>query len=149
MAQEPVLAMLHQPYGAKCNNLIQDNHKIPTSRSVHDLPVGSSPFDYFKLLFSTSRCETIMINTNKYAEYVQKEKNVTDAKWKPIEHISDIWNFIAIILIMSIAKSPKMKNYWSTYPILGDEMVKNTMTWDGFMKILKYFHLSVRDGKGG
>ncbi|GBL80261.1 hypothetical protein AVEN_2008-1, partial [Araneus ventricosus] len=60
------------------NNLIEDNHKIRTSGPVHDLPVGSSPFDYFKLLFSTSMCETIMINTNKYAEYVQKEKNVTD-----------------------------------------------------------------------
>ncbi|GBM25948.1 hypothetical protein AVEN_94386-1 [Araneus ventricosus] len=56
------------------DNLIQDNHEIPTSGSVHDLPVGSSPFHYFKLLFSTSMCETIMINTNKYAEYVQKEK---------------------------------------------------------------------------
>ncbi|GBM24837.1 PiggyBac transposable element-derived protein 4 [Araneus ventricosus] len=127
------------------NNLIEDNHKIRTSGPVHDLPVGSSPFDYFKLLFSTSMCETIMINTNKYAEYVQKEKNVTDGKWKPIEHISEIWNFIAIILIMSIAKFPKMKNYWSTNPILGNEMIKNTMTRDRFMKILKYFHLSDRE----
>ncbi|GBN22735.1 hypothetical protein AVEN_178200-1, partial [Araneus ventricosus] len=38
------------------NNLIEDNHKIRTSGHVHDLPVGSSPFEYFKLLFSTSMC---------------------------------------------------------------------------------------------
>ncbi|GBN07980.1 hypothetical protein AVEN_110779-1 [Araneus ventricosus] len=60
--------------------LIEDNHKIRTSGPVHDLPVGSSPFDYFKLLFSTSICETIMININKLIMLSNKNLETTVSK---------------------------------------------------------------------
>lgn len=37
-----------------------------------------------------------------------------------------------------------MKNYWSTNPILRNEMIIKFMPRDRFMKIMKHFHLSDR-----
>ncbi|GBL95338.1 PiggyBac transposable element-derived protein 4 [Araneus ventricosus] len=128
-----------------------DNSKIEVkspnfcSGPVHNLPTGSDPSEYFKLFFTNSMCETVRVNTNKYAEYIQEKKNITHSKWKPVEFVEEIWNFLSVMLIMSIARLPKMSDYWASNPMLGNDMIKRTMTRDRFMEILRYFHLSNRE----
>ncbi|GBN13439.1 PiggyBac transposable element-derived protein 4 [Araneus ventricosus] len=112
------------------------------SGPVHNLPTGSDPSEYFKLFFTNSMCLTVRVNTNKYAEYIQEKKNITHSKSKPVEFVEEIWNFLSVMLIMSIARLPKMSDYWASNRMLGNDMIKRTMTRDRFMEILRYFHLS-------
>ncbi len=46
---------------------------------------------------------------------------------------------------MSILKMPRLNDYWSQSPILGNKMVKEIMKRDRFFKIKKYFHISDRE----
>ncbi|KAG8184130.1 hypothetical protein JTE90_008911 [Oedothorax gibbosus] len=97
----------------------------------HNLPVGSEVVDYFKLIFNDDMCEEIRENTNKYAEFVKestpnKWEPIGNKKWtwKPISHIQEMWNYLTILMIMGIAKLPRLQDYWSANPILGDCMNK-------------------------
>ncbi|GBM98058.1 Integrator complex subunit 6-A [Araneus ventricosus] len=127
------------------NSKIEVNSPNFCSGLVHNLPTGSDPSEYFKLFFMNSMCETVRVNTNKYAEYIQEKKNITHSKWKPVEFVEEIWNFLSVMLIMSIARLSKMSDYWASNPMLGNDMIKRTMTRDRFMEILRYFHLSNRE----
>ncbi|KAG8173871.1 hypothetical protein JTE90_023644, partial [Oedothorax gibbosus] len=69
---------------------------------VHNLPPGSNALDYFKLLFTNDMLEEIRINTNKYAEFCQTNKEKQDKNWAPIEKTEELEAFICIQLIMSI-----------------------------------------------
>lgn len=109
---------------------------------VHNLPVGSTPLQFLKLFFTDEIMETIRINTNKYAEFCEKKRGYRDENWSPIETISELWLFFTIMLIMSINHLPRILDYWSTNPILGNEMVKRLMSRNRFKKIKHYFHVS-------
>ncbi|KAG8175976.1 hypothetical protein JTE90_009655 [Oedothorax gibbosus] len=67
------------------NEDIKFKHKKIGGGPVQDLPVGSSPFDFFKLFFTLDMCQTILMNTNKYDSYVQNKQSSHSSKWKPIE----------------------------------------------------------------
>lgn len=126
--------MEHLPFDSPCG-------------PVHSLPPGSNALEYFKILFSDAFCEIIRNNTNKYADFIAKMKGKVDAGWTPIESTQEIWGYIAIQFIMSIVKMPRLTDYWSSNPILGNEMVKKIMTRDRFFKIKKYFHVSDRENE--
>ncbi|GBN58679.1 PiggyBac transposable element-derived protein 4 [Araneus ventricosus] len=120
----------------------------------HNLPVGSEAGDYFKMLFTNDMCEKIRENTNKYAEFVKSATidkwepiGIKKWRWKPIEDIEELFNFIAIILIMGIAKLPRIKDYWSSNPMLGNDKVKRTMARDRFVDIYRFFHISDRENE--
>ena len=109
---------------------------------MHNLPVGSNALDYVKLFFTDEVMESIRINTNKYVEFCTEKWGSIDKDWQPVENITEIWAFFAVLLIMSINNLPRLVDYWSTNPILGNEMVKRIMSRNRFKKIKHYFHLS-------
>lgn len=111
----------------------------------HSLPPGSSELDYFKEFFNDEMLESIRSNTNNYADFKSEKKKKIDEDWKPIEGKNEMWAFIAILLIMSLVRMHKLRDYWSTNPILGHEMVKRIMPRNRFLKILQYFHISNRE----
>ncbi|GBM76346.1 hypothetical protein AVEN_47712-1 [Araneus ventricosus] len=82
-------------------------------------------------------CEKIRENTNKYAGFVKsatldKWEPIGDIKWlwKPFEDIEELFSFIATILIMGIAKLPRIKDFWPSNPMLGNDKVKRTFARD-------------------
>ncbi|XP_054723656.1 piggyBac transposable element-derived protein 4-like, partial [Uloborus diversus] len=129
------------------NTLIRMKPEECKGGPIHDLPVGSSAESYFKLLFTEEMCENILLNTNKYADYVKStssSESQKKRKWSPLQHIQELYNFFAIILIMGINKLPRLRNYWSENSALGNERIKEIMTRNRFFQIYKYFHLSDR-----
>ncbi|KAG8178383.1 hypothetical protein JTE90_005275 [Oedothorax gibbosus] len=73
------------------NEDIKFKHEKIGGGPVHDLPVGSSPFDFFKQFFTLDMCQTILMNTNKYDSYVQNKQSSHSSNWKPIEVLDEIW----------------------------------------------------------
>ena len=113
----------------------------------HSLTPGSLELDYLKLLFSDGMIENIRQNTNKYAEFVAEKRKKADGSWKSIDDPSKMLAFISILLIMSLVRMSKLRDYWSTNPILGHTMVKQIMPRNRFFKILQYFHISDRSNE--
>ena len=116
-----------------------------SSGPVHSLPTGSSALNYLRLFMTDDLCEIIMSNTNKYAEFCEKERKKKDETWRPIRNIDEIWCFFGILLVMSIVNMPKISGYWSESSILGNQMVKKLMSRGRFLKIKHYFHISDRE----
>ncbi|GBM31877.1 hypothetical protein AVEN_183284-1 [Araneus ventricosus] len=104
------------------------------------------------MLFTNDMCEKIRENTNKYAEFVKSATidkwepiGVKKWAWKPIEDIEELFSYMAIILTIGIAKLPRIKYYWSSNPMFGNDQVKRTM--DRFGDIYRFFHLSDRENQ--
>jgi hypothetical protein len=75
------------------------------------------------------------------------KRKKTDGNWRPIEDNSEMWAFIAILLIMSLVRMNKLRDYWSKNPILGHDLIKQIMPRNRFLKILQYFHISERENE--
>ncbi|GBO07166.1 hypothetical protein AVEN_197064-1 [Araneus ventricosus] len=101
---------------------------------VHNLPPSLTALHYFKLLFPDEFCESIRIHSNKYTEFCMKKKSCDDKNWEQIESVKEIWGYIAILLIMSIARVPKVSDYWSKNLIVGNEMIKKICLETEFFK---------------
>ena len=112
---------------------------------MHNLPVGSTPLNYLKLFLTDEVLEIVRINTNKYAEFCAENRGSADKEWYPIENVKEIWAYFTILLIMSVNQVPRISDYWSNSPFLGNEMVKKIMSRNRFTKIKHYFHLSDRE----
>ena len=76
-----------------------------------------------------------------------KKWKKADGNWKSIDDPSEMWAFISILLIMSLIRMSKLRDYWSTNPILGYTMVKQIMPRNRFFKILQYFHIFDRSNE--
>ncbi|GBN41387.1 hypothetical protein AVEN_37067-1 [Araneus ventricosus] len=90
-------------------------------------------------------CEKNRENTNKYAGFVKsatfdKWEPIGDKKflWKPFEDIEELFSFIAIILIMGIGKLPRIKDFWPSNPMLGNDKVKRTFARDSHSRLIKF-----------
>ncbi|GBM40824.1 hypothetical protein AVEN_137327-1 [Araneus ventricosus] len=105
----------------------------------HNLPVGSKAGDNFKMLFTNDMCDKFalpLINGN-----ILVSKNGDGSQLKILRNSS------AIILIMGIAKLPRITYYLSSNPMLGNDKVKRTMARDRFVDIYRFFHLSDRENE--
>lgn len=114
---------------------------------VHNLPVGSTPLDYLKLFLTDDVLDSVRRNTNKYAEFCARKRGSIDREWRPIETIRELWTYFTVLLVMSINHVPRISDYWSEDPSLGNERIKRLMTRNRFVKIKHYFHVSDRDSE--
>lgn len=114
------------------------------SGPVHNLSVGSSPLDFLKLFFTDQVMSCICTNTNKYADFCAEKRGSEDKEWSPLQSNDELWAFFAVLLIMSINHLPRISDYWSNNPILGNNMIKKIMSRNRFLKLKHYFHLSDR-----
>ncbi|KAF8770108.1 PiggyBac transposable element-derived protein like [Argiope bruennichi] len=122
------------------NDLLAPNEEfVFDAGPVHDLPIGSTPLQFFKLFFTTDLCEVVKLNINKYAEIEQKRKITIDAQWKPIDNIQELWKFFVIIILSGINRVPSLNDYWANNWITGNQAVKKLMSRKRFQKILHYF----------
>ncbi|CAK9827575.1 PiggyBac transposable element-derived protein 5 [Anthophora retusa] len=83
----------------------------------HTLPRAAAPIAYFYLFFTDILLETIVNETNAYADNVLSRRNLHPnsraRKWKDIT-IPELKAFIAYIINMGLQKRPSISSYWST-----------------------------------
>ena len=60
--------------------------------------------------------------------------------WTPLS-AAELNAFVAIFILMGINKLPKISDYWSQTPGLGNSWISDTMSRNRFFKINKYIHL--------
>ena len=97
-----------------------------------------SPVDLFKLFFTTQVVESLVANTNKYAESHDKS-----FRWQPLTG-RKFYAFLAIVIFMGMVRVPSVQDYWEQ-DMFGQRFVKSTMSRMDFMAIMWNLHLSDPD----
>ena len=54
--------------------------------------------------------------------------------------LEELCAFLGISILMDIHKLPQMRDYWSVDEVLGNTLIKKTMTRDRFLEILQNLH---------
>ena len=109
---------------------------------------NKTPIDYFQLLMTDSILDHIVSQTNLYADQhfeanpdIPRKSRLHTWK-KKIHNITELLQFIAILIIMGIIHYPRIEDYWvKTWPF-GTNAFSRVMTRDRFSVILKFIHLN-------
>lgn len=110
-----------------------------------------SPLEFFSLFFTDELIETIVTETNRYAE----EKiilNICDEKILPSSRLNtwtevtsdEIKVFFGIFIWMGLDKKPSMSRYWSTLDLYASP-VRKYISRNRFQSILAMLHVTNND----
>ncbi|XP_043263437.1 piggyBac transposable element-derived protein 4-like [Colletes gigas] len=111
----------------------------------HTLPRAAAPIAYFYLFFTNILLETIVNETNAYADNFLSRRNLHPnsraRKWQDIT-ISELKGFIACVINMGLQKRPTISSYWSTNNSQYNPWFHQMFSRNRFQLILKFFHLA-------
>lgn len=113
------------------------------------LDADCTEYDCFSLFFSPDIFRHVKTETNRYAaswlnEMKRKGTLKTFSmfnKWSAVK-IHEIYKFFAIILHMCLLKLPKLRDYWSTDPLIQTGFARSLMSRDRFLSLLYMLHIN-------
>jgi hypothetical protein len=103
------------------------------------------PIHYFELFWGPEVWNTLVENTNAYAQYkeAQHKENKAGKKsrwWKAVT-LYEMRIFIALLIYMSIVGTSHIVSYWDKGGLtIHKPMESMTLFW--FLQIMRYFHVS-------
>ena len=110
--------------------------------------VPSSPtrMDFANLYLTEKIYELMVSETNRFAEqYLQQEdvnpNNSYLRHWYPVD-LSEMKQFVGLLLIMGIVHKPNIEMYWSTDSYYATPIFSQVMKRDRFRLILKFLHFN-------
>ena len=127
---------------------------IPEFKEQPGLVVDLSeaePITFFQQLWTDELNHTIVNETNMYGDqYVKSHEDYLKSHPKSRVHdfthqqftITELYNFLAIVITTAIISFPKIACYWRTsWPFFTDS-IRKIMSRDRFLLFLKFFHLN-------
>ena len=97
----------------------------------------TSPYIIFRLFFTASLIDMIVLETNRYAtEMLPQTKTV----WKTDVGADEIMCFLALIILMGNVRKPTMKSYWTTDAMRATPLFGTIMSRNRFLAINKFLH---------
>ncbi|CAG2197406.1 unnamed protein product [Mytilus edulis] len=110
-----------------------------------DLGEDPQPIDFFNLLFNNSMWDTIVLQTNLYAnrklQNDELKPNSRITKWRPTS-IDEMKVFFSLIISMGLTRKGDLDAYWSTDEVINTPFFSKMMAKDRFMNILANLHLN-------
>ena len=109
------------------------------------IPKDSKPMEILKEFMTDELIATIVNETNRYAQqYINREaissySRVND--WKAVE-VAEMWNFLALTLLMGISRNPGIPDYWSNNPLFYNNTFPSTMSRNRYQLIHKFIHFA-------
>lgn len=106
-----------------------------------DLADDAEAKHYFFKLFGDDLFDLIVLETNRYARQTLANKPNQLAKWVDVTR-AEMKAYFGLCVIMGLNVLPKISDYWSTEPFLGNEAIKQTMARNRFQEISKFLHFA-------
>jgi hypothetical protein len=89
--------------------------------------------------------DSIVEETNNYHDFCTGDATHNtashQAKWLSTNR-SEMYTFLATIMLMSVTKKNKILDYWSTDPMIATPMFGQLFSRDRFITLLKYLHFN-------
>ena len=93
----------------------------------------SLPIQFFALFLTDNIMETMVTETNRYAEQVIAAllvKSKSRTKCWAATTMTEMKKFLGLIFIMGLVKKPRIEDYWSTDPMMVTPVFNSTMPRD-------------------
>ena len=151
-----------QPPDWTCDNF-RDFHvppfKGPTPGPTlpHDFDVHTAtPLEYFQLFFTDELFSQLVDDTNSYALWSIRQKQILDPRYQdPMwslsgennTYVEELKAFLGIQLIFGLNPIRQYQNAFSACPFLGNQGVRKTMSQKRYEKLCQYFHVSDRNNE--
>ena len=103
------------------------------------VPVPETASEVFDLMFTPSLMDTIVEQSNLYAEQVMGEEKY--ACWEKISS-EELRAYFGFCILMEIAHLPALDDYWSTDPTLHYSPIADRISRDRFREISRYLHFA-------
>jgi hypothetical protein len=101
------------------------------------------PLDYFFLIFDHSLIQKIVEKTNKYHLYTVQHENIPERYEEAIGATGpEMYTFFAIYVVMAHARKIRIKEYWSTDPLISMPMLADSMSGDRVHLFLRFLHFN-------
>lgn len=110
-----------------------------------DLTPEATPLDAFQLFFSEGLISHIAEETNNYYKFVIENTTFKTYfrinTWKDTS-ICEMYEFLALTMLMPRVKKLDLKEYWSTDGMLKTDVFRRTMARDRYMILLQMLHFN-------
>ncbi|CAF3360073.1 unnamed protein product [Rotaria sp. Silwood2] len=101
------------------------------------------PVDYFRLIFDHTLMQKIVQETNKYNFYTIRHEKLPERYQKAIDATEhEMYTFFALYMLMAHTKKSRIKDYWSTDPLIATPMFADIMSRDRFHLLLRFLHFN-------
>ncbi|XP_057208106.1 mucin-2-like [Triplophysa rosa] len=110
--------------------------KRPPGPQLTDTP--RSPLHSFQLFFSSSVVQTIVRNTNSYAE--RRAEAGKTLHWVPLT-ASEFYSFLALVLYMGLVKVDTLLDYWARKTVYSFPYPQSVMSRERFLAIFSNLYL--------
>lgn len=98
--------------------------------------VGKTPLELFELFFDPEMYAHIITETNRYAK---QQNSSFELDWAHLRR------FIGIMILSGYHTLSSLRDYWSSQPSLGIQIVKQTMSRNKFLEIKRFLHFCNND----
>lgn len=116
------------------------------SRSVSGVrkqPDNTTELGCFKMFLSESTANTIVAETNAYAQTLREQFNSAGklAKWVDTT-VGELYVFLAVLFTMGLVKKNNVRDYWTTNPLLSTPFFGTVFSQDRFLLLLRCLHFT-------
>lgn len=101
------------------------------------VPVPETASEVFDLMFTPSFLDTIVEQSNLYAEQVMGQEKY--ASWEKIT-TDELRAYLGFCILMGVTHLPALDDYWSTDPTLHYSPIADRISRDRFREITRYLH---------
>lgn len=113
------------------------------------VPGENKPSDWFFLLLDNSILEKIVEHSNRYAKDVYFSPNLMPKSrinaWRKDLTVEELKVFIGILLHMGTVRLNRLNDYWKTSRFFNFSVVREQMSQDRFLLILRCIHFAHND----
>lgn len=103
----------------------------------------ATPWEFASLFITFDLVETLVKNTNSYADKNILEKNLDrDKVWGKETDVREMKTYLGISILFGINRFPRYRDYWDNSPFLGNQGVKNAMSRERYEQLGRFFHVS-------
>lgn len=97
-------------------------------------PGSTNPAEFLKKMWPDSLCDVLVLETNRYA------RSKPRCNWKDVNR-DEIWTFLALNILLSLHKLPRIEHLWSRNKYLGIEEAQMHMTSKRFWEVWGNLHV--------
>ena len=108
---------------------------------------NKSPLDFFQLFITDSILETVVAQTNLFAQqyldsHELKQRSRVQQWVKSPHNMAELKKFLALIIIMGLISYPSIEDYWVTSWPFAISTFSSIMSRDRFSLLLRFLHLN-------
>lgn len=128
---------INLPPAPTFNKFVHQN-SLHESRALLPSEINITPYALFSLFFTVDILNTIIYNTNLYAD----EKGAGAGRsWNTFE-LSDFKIWLGIVIYSGVFKLPSIRDYWKSSDKYPSHKITDYMSLTKFEQIKRFFHIS-------